>query len=194
MNYRIYKEGRPRKTRIVHFNLLKPYNEERTGEASGRTKRPTPFRSQDFFNKFPDDQAEEDDDDGEVIRNTESTLHERQQRRRNIAEAQVRSRDERSYEPSVPLVEAEQVSIPCNVVEIVEVLADTNIGHASDLTKANQSNEESPTAVRNDQELDLEEQPVTQANETPEMLEETPLARRRPRRDIKPVIRLGIDE
>ena len=57
----IYKEGRPRKTRTVYFNLLKPYNEERTGDTSGRNKRPTPFRSQDFLNKFSDDQAEEDD-------------------------------------------------------------------------------------------------------------------------------------
>ena len=174
--------------------MLKPYNEERRVDASGRNKRPTPFRSQDFFNQFPDDQLEEDDDDVEVMRNTENTLHERQQRRRNIAAAHVRSRDARSNKPSVPLVEAEQGSNPCNVAEIVDVLADTNIGQASDLTKANQSNEESSTFVRNDKELDVEEQPVIQANETPEMLEETPLARRRPRRDIKPVIRLGIDE
>ena len=74
----IYKEGRPRKTRIVHFNLLKPYNEERTVVASGRNKRPTPFRSQDFFNQFLDDQLEEDDDEEEVMRYTENTLHERQ--------------------------------------------------------------------------------------------------------------------
>ena len=95
VNYMIYKEERPRKTRIVHFNLLKPCNEERTGDASGRNKRPTPFRSQDFFVKFPGDQVEEDDDDGEVMTNTENTLHERQQRRRNITVAQVRLRDAR---------------------------------------------------------------------------------------------------
>ena len=174
--------------------MLKPYNEERTGDASGRNKRPTPFRSQDFFNKFPDDQVEEDDDDAEVMRNTESTLHERQQRRRNIAAAQIRSRDARSNEPSIPLVEAEQGSNPCNVEEIVDKLADANIGQGSDLRESNQSNEECPLADRNAQELDVEEQPVTQANETPETLKETPLARRRPRRDIKPVIRLGTDE
>ena len=171
--------------------MLKPYNEERRVDATGRNKQPTPFRSQDFFNQFPDDHVEEDDDDVEVMRNTESTLHERQQRRRNIAAAHVRSRDARSNEPSVPLVEADQGSNPCNVAEIVH---NTNIGQASDLTKANQSNEESSTFDRNDKELDVEEQPVIQANETPEMLEETPLAPRRPRRDIKPVIRLGIDE
>ena len=74
------------------------------------------------------------------------------------------------------------------------MLVDTNIGQASDLTKANQSNEESSTFDRNDKELDVEEQPVNQAKETPEMLEETPLALRHSRRDIKPVIRLGIDE
>ena len=67
------------------------------------------------------------------------------------------------------------------MAEIVDVLADANIGQASDLTKANQSSEESPLSDRNDKELDVKEQPVIQANETPEMLEDTPLARRRPR-------------
>ena len=38
VSYLIYKEGRPRKTRVVHFNLLKPYNEERRVDASGRNK------------------------------------------------------------------------------------------------------------------------------------------------------------
>ena len=80
------------------------------------------------------------------------------------------------------------------MAEIVDVLADANIGQANDLTKANQSSKESPLSDRNDKELDVKEQPEIQANETPEMLEDTPLARRRPRRDIKPVIRLAIDE
>ena len=124
VNYMICKEGRPRKTRIVHFNLLKPYNEERTGDRSGRNKRPTLFRSQDFFNRFPDDQVEEYDDDGEVMRNTENTLHERQQCRRNIAAAQVRLRDARLNKPSVSLVEAEQISSSCNLAEVVDMLAD----------------------------------------------------------------------
>ena len=83
--------------------MLKPNNEEQTGDAIGRNQRPTPFRSQDFFNKFPGnqqiDQAEDDDDDGEVLRNTENTLDERQQRRRNIAATQVRLRAARSNEP-----------------------------------------------------------------------------------------------
>ena len=108
VNYMIYKEGRTRKTKIVHFKLLKPYNEEQTGDARGRNKGPTPFCSQDFLNKFPDGQLVDDDDDGEGKRNTENTHQERRQRRRNIAAAQVRSRDARSNDPSVPLVEAEQ--------------------------------------------------------------------------------------
>ena len=48
VNYMIHKKGKPRKTRIVHFSLLNPYNEEQTGDASGKNKRPTP----DFFARF----------------------------------------------------------------------------------------------------------------------------------------------
>ena len=75
------------------------------------------------------------------------------------------------------------------------MLADTNTGQASDLRKAYESNEEIPITVKNDKGRNAEEQLVIQANEPPEMVEdETLLARRRPRRDIKPVIRLGIDK
>ena len=129
------------------------------------------------------------------MKNTENTLHKRQQRRRNIAAAKVQSRDARSNEPSVPLVETGQGSKPCNVEEIVDMLDDTNTGQSSDLRDSNQSNQETPITVKNDKERDAKEQPVNQANDPPEMLEdENPMARRRPGRDIKPVIRLGIDE
>ena len=81
------------------------------------------------------------------------------------------------------------------MAEIVDMLANTNTGQASYLTKTNQSNEDSPISDRNDKELDVEEQLVIQSNEPPEMVEdEIPSARRRPRQDIKPVIRIGIDE
>ena len=170
----IYK-GRPRKTRIVRFNLLKPYHEEQTGDAIGRNQRPTPFRLQDFFNKIPDnqqiDQVEDDDDDGEVLRNTENTLDERQQRRRNIAATQVRLRDARSNEPSVPIVQAEQDSNPSNVVEMVDMTADTNTGQWRNLRGSNQSNEETPMTITNHKERDAEEQPVIRANEPPEVLD-----------------------
>ena len=114
-----------------------------------RTRDLHRISSQDFFNKFPDDQVEEDDD-GVVLRNAENTLHERQQRRRNIAAAPVRSRDARSNEPSVPLVEAEQDSNSCNVAVNVDMSADTNTGQGSDLRESNKSNDESPISDSND--------------------------------------------
>ena len=139
--------------------MLKPYNEEQTGDAIGRNQHPKSFRSQDFFNKFPDnqqiDQVEDDDDDGEVSRNTENTLDERQQRRRNIAATQVRLRAARSNEPSVPIVQAEQDSSRSIVAEMVDMIADTNTGQWRNLRVSNQSNAETPMTIRNDKQTNV---------------------------------------
>ena len=183
VNYKVAKPSQMAKWRILHYNMLKPYLEEGDAWSPKEKKRTTALRSEGFL-EHPNVDQDDWEEEGFDLRPTEQNA-----RMRRLAQRRERNEGVEEDVPNLEELFHEQVvTEPARVPEEIP----TDGGRLEAPVTADDARTESP--LREPGQL-AQDQPsgVPEPREVTVVSPDTGPARR-PRREIRPVIRLGIDE
>ena len=183
VNYKVAKPSQMGKWRLLHYNMLKPYLEEGDAWSPKEKKRTTALRSEGFL-EHPGVDQDDWEEEGFDLRPTEQNA-----RMRRLV--QRRGRNERVDDDVPNLEELFQEQVVTEPARVPEEIA-TDEGRLEAPVTADDARAE-PLLCEPEQPAQDQSSGVPEPREVTVVSPDTGPARR-PRRGIRPVIRLGIDE